>query len=291
MVEPNLLRTPVLDWYAHNARDLPWRAPDASPWGVLVSEIMLQQTPVARVLPVWHEWMERWPVPKALAAEQPGEAVRHWGRLGYPRRALRLHACARAITDEHGGEVPSDHATLLSLPGIGEYTAAAVASFAYGGRHAVLDTNVRRVFARAVRAEEYPPTATSAAERRLAESLLPELGAARWGVAVMELGALVCTARAPRCGDCPITHLCAWRLAGKPPHSGPARKGQTYAGTDRQCRGRLLEVLRSSHGPVPKAALDAVWDDAVQRERALDGLVSDGLAEVLDDNTYRLPHA
>ncbi|MFI7615954.1 A/G-specific adenine glycosylase [Nonomuraea terrae] len=291
MVEPNLLRTPVLDWYAHNARDLPWRAPDATPWGVLVSEIMLQQTPVARVLPVWHEWMERWPVPKALAAEQPGEAVRHWGRLGYPRRALRLHACARAITDEHGGEVPSDHATLLSLPGIGEYTAAAVASFAYGGRHAVLDTNVRRVFARAVRAEEYPPTATSAAERRLAESLLPELGAARWGVAVMELGALVCTARAPRCGDCPITHLCAWRLAGKPPHSGPARKGQTYAGTDRQCRGRLLEVLRSSHGPVPKAALDAVWDDAVQRERALDGLVSDGLAEVLDDNTYRLPHA
>ncbi|TDD49177.1 A/G-specific adenine glycosylase [Nonomuraea terrae] len=285
------MRTPVLDWYAHNARDLPWRAPDASPWGVLVSEIMLQQTPVARVLPVWHEWMERWPVPKALAAEQPGEAVRHWGRLGYPRRALRLHACARAITDEHGGEVPSDHATLLSLPGIGEYTAAAVASFAYGGRHAVLDTNVRRVFARAVRAEEYPPTATSAAERRLAESLLPELGAARWGVAVMELGALVCTARAPRCGDCPITHLCAWRLAGKPPHSGPARKGQTYAGTDRQCRGRLLEVLRSSHGPVPKAALDAVWDDAVQRERALDGLVSDGLAEVLDDNTYRLPHA
>ncbi|NUW43730.1 A/G-specific adenine glycosylase [Nonomuraea rhodomycinica] len=291
MVEPNLLHVPILEWYESNARDLPWRAADATPWGVLVSEIMLQQTPVVRVLPVWHEWMERWPTPEALAAEQPGEAVRHWGRLGYPRRALRLHACARAITEEHGGEVPSDHATLLSLPGIGEYTAAAVASFAYGGRHAVLDTNVRRVFARAVRGEEYPPVATSAAERRLAEALLPELGAARWGVAVMELGALVCTARAPRCADCPVTHACAWRLAGKPAHDGPARKGQTYAGTDRQCRGRLLAVLRAAHGPVPKEALDAVWDDAVQRERALDGLVADGLAEALEDGTYRLPHS
>ncbi|MET7460326.1 A/G-specific adenine glycosylase [Nonomuraea sp. NPDC005501] len=290
MVEPNLLHVPILEWYESNARDLPWRAADATPWGVLVSEIMLQQTPVVRVLPIWHEWMERWPTPEALAAEPPGEAVRHWGRLGYPRRALRLHACARAITEEHGGEVPSDHATLLSLPGIGEYTAAAVASFAYGGRHAVLDTNVRRVFARAVRGEEYPPVATSAAERRLAESLLPELGAARWGVAVMELGALVCTARGPRCADCPITQVCAWRLTGKPPHAGPARKGQTYAGTDRQCRGRLLAVLRAAHGPVPKEALDVVWDDAVQRERALDGLIADGLAEHLDDGTYRLPH-
>ncbi|MFI6324500.1 A/G-specific adenine glycosylase [Nonomuraea sp. NPDC050556] len=289
VVEPNLLRTPILDWYAANARDLPWRRPDATPWGVLVSEIMLQQTPVVRVLPVWEEWMARWPTPKALAAEPSGEAVRHWGRLGYPRRALRLHACAQAITEEHGGEVPSDHATLLGLPGIGEYTAAAVASFAYGGRHAVLDTNVRRVFARAVTAVEYPPTATSAAERRLAEALLPAVGAPTWGVAVMELGALVCTARSPRCADCPIAGSCAWRLAGKPPHDGPERKGQTYAGTDRQCRGRLLAVLRAAHGPVPKAALDAVWDDAVQRERALDGLITDGLAEVLDNDTYQLP--
>ncbi|GLW09078.1 adenine glycosylase [Microtetraspora sp. NBRC 13810] len=290
MREPNLLREPVLQWYAENARDLPWRRADATPWGILVSEIMLQQTPVVRVLPVWQEWMARWPVPAALAAEPPGEAVRHWGRLGYPRRALRLHACARAITDEHGGEVPADHATLLALPGVGEYTAAAVASFAFGGSHAVLDTNVRRVLARAVRGEEYPPQATTAAERRLAESLLPAVGAPTWGVAVMELGALVCTARAPRCADCPIIEACRWRLAGRPPHAGPARKGQTYAGTDRQCRGRLLAVLRHAHGPVPKAALDVVWDDPVQRERALDGLVADGLAESLDDGTYRLPH-
>ncbi|MEU7003327.1 A/G-specific adenine glycosylase [Nonomuraea sp. NPDC046570] len=289
MLEPSLLRDPILDWYAEHARDLPWRHPDATPWGVLVSEIMLQQTPVARVLPVWDEWMRRWPTPAALAAEPSGEAVRHWGRLGYPRRALRLHACARTITDEHGGEVPDDHATLLGLPGIGEYTAAAVASFAFGGSHPVLDTNVRRVLGRAVRAEEYPPAATSAAERRLAQSLLPPLGAPTWSVAVMELGALVCTARAPRCETCPIAARCAWRLAGRPAHDGPARKGQTYDGTDRQCRGRLLAVLRAAHGPVPKAALDTVWDDAVQRERALDGLITDGLAESLADGTYRLP--
>ncbi|MDF5759306.1 A/G-specific adenine glycosylase [Spongiactinospora sp. TRM90649] len=289
MAEPNPLREPLLDWYGTHARDLPWRRPDTTPWGVLVSEIMLQQTPVARVLPIWAAWLARWPTPAALAAEPPGEAVRAWGRLGYPRRALNLHACARAIAEEHGGEVPSDHAVLRSLPGIGEYTAAAVASFAFGGRHAVLDTNVRRVLARAMRGEEYPPKATTAAERTLAEGLLPVLDAPTWGVAVMELGALVCTARAPRCVDCPITAHCRWRLAGRPPHDGPARKGQTYEGTDRQCRGRLLAVLRQAHGAVPKSALDVVWPEPIQRERALDGLVADGLAEVLSDGTYRLP--
>ncbi|MEV6980142.1 A/G-specific adenine glycosylase [Sphaerisporangium sp. NPDC051017] len=286
----NGLHTAILDWYAGNARDLPWRRPEATPWGILVSEIMLQQTPVARVQPIWEEWMDRWPTPAALAAEPPGEAVRHWGRLGYPRRALNLHACARAITTDHDGQVPSTYDELRTLPGIGDYTAAAVASFAYGRSHAVLDTNVRRVLARAVRGEEYPPTATTAAERKLAESLIPPLGAPRWAVAIMELGALVCTARTPRCADCPVSASCAWRLAGRPPYEGPERRGQTYAGTDRQCRGRLLAVLRDAHGPVPKAALDAVWTaDPVQRERALDGLVADGLAEPLADGTYRLP--
>jgi A/G-specific adenine glycosylase len=283
------LHAPILDWYAENARDLPWRQADASPWAILVSEIMLQQTPVVRVLPIWTEWMERWPTPAALAAEPPGEAVRHWGRLGYPRRALNLHACARAITTEYDGQVPSSYDRLRKLPGIGDYTAAAVASFAFGRSHAVLDTNVRRVLARAVRGEEHPPKATTTPERKLAESLLPTLDAPRWGVAVMELGALVCTARAPRCADCPVARLCAWRLAGRPAYDGPERRGQTYAGTDRQCRGRLLAVLRDAHGAVPKAALDAVWADAVQRERALDGLVTDGLAEVLAEGTYQLP--
>ncbi|GAA2724401.1 MULTISPECIES: A/G-specific adenine glycosylase [Streptomyces] len=286
-----LLHAPVIDWFAVHARDLPWRRPEAGPWGVMVSEFMLQQTPVSRVLPVYEEWLARWPRPADLAAEPPGEAVRAWGRLGYPRRALRLHAAASAITERHGGEVPQDHARLLALPGVGEYTAAAVASFAYGQRHAVLDTNVRRVLARAVSGVQYPPNATTAAERRLARALLPEdeSTAARWAAATMELGALVCTARTPSCTRCPIAAECAWLAAGSPAHDGPPRRGQTYAGTDRQVRGKLLAVLREAVAPVPQAALDAVWHEPVQRARALDGLVADGLVEPLADGRYRLP--
>ncbi|MEV0667062.1 A/G-specific adenine glycosylase [Actinomadura luteofluorescens] len=282
---------PILAWYDTNARDLPWRAPDATPWGVLVSEIMLQQTPVSRVLPVWDVWTARWPTPAALAAEPSGEAVRAWGRLGYPRRALRLHQAARAITERHGGDVPSSHEDLLALPGIGAYTAAAVASFAFRQRHAVLDTNVRRVLARLLSGAEYPPKTQTKAEVRLAESLLPldPPTAARWAVAVMELGALVCTARSPRCVDCPVIDKCAWQLNGRPAYDGPPRKGQTYAGTDRQCRGRLLAVLRDADEPVEKPALDIVWSDAVQRERALDALIADGLVDPLEDGRYALP--
>ncbi|MCX4764058.1 A/G-specific adenine glycosylase [Streptomyces sp. NBC_01275] len=285
------LHSPVIGWFDEHARDLPWRRPEAGAWGVLVSEFMLQQTPVSRVLPVYEQWLARWPRPADLAAEAPGEAVRAWGRLGYPRRALRLHGASVAITERHGGDVPSDHAQLLALPGIGEYTAAAVASFAYGRRHAVLDTNVRRVFARAVTGVQYPPNATTAAERKLARALLPddEETAARWAAASMELGALVCTAKNETCVRCPIAGQCAWRLAGKPEHDGPPRRGQTYAGTDRQVRGKLLAVLREAHAPVPQAALDRVWHEPVQRARALDGLVADGLVEPLQGGLYRLP--
>jgi len=282
---------PVLTWYAANARDLPWRRPDASPWAVLVSEIMLQQTPVVRVLPAYETWLARWPVPAALAAEPPGEAVRAWDRLGYPRRALNLHASARAIVERHEGVVPADYDELRALPGVGAYTAAAVASFAYRRRHAVLDTNVRRVLSRVVTGVEYPPKTQTTAEVRLAESLLPldPPEAALWSVAVMELGALVCTARTPRCADCPLAGDCTWRLSGKPPYDGPPRKGQTYAGTDRQCRGRLLAVLRKATGPVEKPALDDVWDDTLQRERSLAALIEDGLVDPLDDGRYALP--
>nr|WP_307795539.1 A/G-specific adenine glycosylase [Actinacidiphila acididurans] len=281
----------VIDWFDAHARDLPWRRPDAGAWSVMVSEFMLQQTPVSRVLPVHAQWLARWPRPADLAAEPAGEAVRAWGRLGYPRRALRLHAAATAIAQQHGGEVPHDHAELLALPGVGEYTAAAVASFAYGRRHVVLDTNVRRVFARLVTGVQYPPNATTAAERRTATALLPpdDPTAARWAAATMELGALLCTARSPQCGTCPVARRCAWRLAGAPAHDGPPRRGQTYAGTDRQARGRLLAVLRASPGPVPQSSLDAVWADSLQRARALDGLVEDGLVEPLADGFYRLP--
>src|SRR5215469_2990293 len=281
---------PVLRWYAANARDLPWRRDDASAWSVLVSEIMLQQTPVARVLPAHAAWLARWPTPPSLAAAAPGDAVRQWGRLGYPRRALRLHASARILTEQHAGQVPASLPALRSLPGVGSYTAAAVASFAFGQRHAVLDTNVRRVLARLVRGEELPPRNASVAEVRLAQALLPAAPrrAARWSVAVMELGALVCTAARPDCASCPVAWQCAWQRAGRP--AGAARPApQRYAGTDRECRGRLLAVLRESPEPVTAERLQAAWPDPEQQVRALNALVADGLAAAVDDHTYALP--
>jgi A/G-specific adenine glycosylase len=285
------LHEPVLAWYAEHQRDLPWRRPEASAWSVLVSELMLQQTPVARVLPVHEAWLERWPTPADLAAEPTGEAVRAWGRLGYPRRALRLHAAAVAIVERHGGVVPDAYDDLIALPGIGDYTAAAVASFAYGRRHVVLDTNVRRVLARAVGGVELPGASVTRAERDRAADLVPDddATAATWAVAVMELGALVCTAASPRCPACPIGDRCAWVLAGRPAYDGPPRKVQTWAGTDRQCRGRLLAVLRDSDGPVHRSALDAAWHDAAQRERCLASLLTDALVARVGPDTYALP--
>jgi A/G-specific adenine glycosylase len=282
----------VLDWYAAHQRDLPWRRADATPWAILVSEVMLQQTPVARVLPVYAAWLARWPSPAALAAAAPGDAVREWGRLGYPRRALRLHMTAQALVERHDGQVPAALDALLALPGIGAYTAAAVASFAFGQRHPVLDTNVRRVLARLVGGQQLAPPSASAAEHRLAEALLPEQPAvaARWSVAVMELGALVCTATRPRCTECPVAAGCAWRLAGHPAGTG-ARRSQSYEGTDRQCRGRLLAVLRTADGPVPATLLDAAWAEPRQRGRALDSLVADGLVDPLPDGHFALPGA
>ena len=281
---------PVLRWYAGHARDLPWRRPGASAWSVLVSEIMLQQTPVARVLPAHAAWLDRWPTPPALAAAGPGDAVRQWDRLGYPRRALWLHATATILTERHGGQVPASLPDLRALPGVGGYTAAAVASFAFGQRHAVLDTNVRRVLARLVRGEGLPPRTASVAETRLAEALLPAAPgrAARWSVAIMELGALVCTAARPDCASCPVARQCAWRRAGSP--DGPARPAKPrYPGSDRECRGRLLAVLRNAAGPVPAGQLGAAWPHPEQRDRALRGLVADGLATPLDDGSYALP--
>jgi A/G-specific adenine glycosylase len=280
----------VLEWYPQAARDLPWRQPDATPWGVLVSEVMLQQTQASRVVPVWRIWLSRWPTPAHLATETPGEAVRAWGRLGYPRRALRLHEAAEAIVERHGGEVPSDHADLLRLPGVGAYTAAAVATFAFGARHPVLDTNVRRVIARAVDGMAQPPPNATAAEVRRASELVPdEPRAARtWAVAAMELGALVCLARSPRCVACPVADTCAWRLAGRPAYSGPARRTQRYRGTDRHVRGLLLAVLRDAINVVSADELASVWPDEARRSRALGGLVADGLVEPVS-NGYRLP--
>jgi A/G-specific adenine glycosylase len=279
----------VRDWYAANARDLPWRRPDATPWGVLVSEVMLQQTPVARVTPAWEAWLTRWPAPADLAMAAPGDAVREWGRLGYPRRALRLHAAAAAMVERHDGSVPSSYDDLIALPGIGSYTAAAVAVFGFGARHEVLDTNVRRVLARVFSGTSDATTASpTRSERDAALAMVPREDPSRHSVAVMELGALVCTARSPRCDVCPVSAECAWLSAGRP-DGASSRRPQLYAGTDRQVRGRLLAVLRESTDVVPKRALDIVWDDVAQRERSLAGLVEDGLVEPVGDGLYRLP--
>lgn len=281
----------VNEWFVTNRRDLPWRAPDFGAWGILVSEIMLQQTPVARVIPRLEQWLARWPAPADLAASPPGDAVRAWERLGYPRRALRLHAAAVAITERHGGVVPSDVDELLSLPGIGDYTARAVAAFAFGLRHPVVDTNVRRVIARAVdgQAEAGPPST----RRDLAamEALLPldERDARLFNAGMMELGAIVCTARAPRCDACPIADLCAWRADGYPAYEGPRAAVQAaFEGSDRQVRGLIMAELRGSDIPVTPAEIETLWPDAAQRDRALAGLLADGLAVPVAGG-YELP--
>lgn len=290
-----LRRSPVLDptalaaFFAERGRDLPWRKPGTSPWAVLVSEVMLQQTPVGRVLPVYLKWLARWPTPADLAADSPGEAIRAWERLGYPRRALRLHAAATAIVADHHGQMPSAVADLLVLPGIGEYTARAVAAFAFGAAEPVVDTNVRRVLCRAVRGvdEHGPATATDRAELA---ALLPAGpgAAARFCAAVMELGALVCTADSPDCVHCPMAGGCAWVLAGRP--QGPPRPAaQTWHGTDRQARGALLAVLRAATGPVASNRIDLAWPREAQRSRALASLMADGLAQQLPDGRFALP--
>ncbi len=277
------------DWYAANARDLPWRRSGTTPWGVLVSEFMLQQTPVVRVLPVYDSWMTRWPTPAALAAEPSGEAVRAWGRLGYPRRALRLHGCAVAVTQLHGGEVPAGLDELRALPGVGAYTAAAVAAFAYGARVPVVDTNVRRVVARwslgLPLAERIPDAEVDA--------LLPAQApaAAQLSAALMELGAVVCSSRSPRCALCPIGADCRWLAEGAPTAAElgiATRKAQGYEGTDRQARGRLLAALREADGPLGAAALQALLPDGLQYDRALAGLLADGLVVGSTDG-YALP--
>jgi A/G-specific adenine glycosylase len=286
----------ISDWYTVNARTLPWRTSSCSPWGVLVSEVMLQQTPVTRVEPVWTDWMRRWPSPAELAHDSPGAAVAAWGRLGYPRRALRLHAAATACVDRHDGTVPDSWSDLRALPGVGDYTAAAVAAFAFGRRHVVLDTNVRRVLARLDDGTEFePPGAPKSAERACAEALLPHdpETSATWNVGLMELGALVCTSRNPRCEDCPVADLCAWQVAGRPTWSGPKRHTQPWHGTDRQARGALMATARQAYasgtGPVGPSALASAWpDDDQQRERALAGLLTDGLLERVG-TAYRLP--
>ena len=282
----------AIAWYDQNARDLPWRQPGTSAWGVLVSEVMLQQTPVVRVEPAWRSWMTRWPTPAALAADPPSEAIRMWGRLGYPRRAMRLHACAVALVERHDGKVPADLDQLLALPGVGTYTGRAVATFAYGQRHPVVDTNVRRVVSRAVEGKPDAGPQTTAADLTAMADLLPpdEARAARASIAFMELGALICTAREPSCPDCPLRRHCAWNLAGRPAATVPTpRRVQRYEGTDRQARGALLALCRANPAGVDRSTMEAAWSDPAQRDRALRGLLEDGLIVMDNCDRYGLP--
>lgn len=288
---PDHLAKTVVDWYHANRRDLPWRRDGFTAWGTLVSEFMLQQTPVSRVIPRLEEWLTRWPTPADLAAVPPGEAVRAWQSLGYPRRALWLHAAATAIADDHGGIVPDDVDALLALPGVGDYTARAVAVFAYGERHPVVDTNIRRVIARAVDGQGEPGPPSAKRDLAAMEALLPHdrAAAAAFNAGMMELGAIVCVARSPRCEECPLLDGCAWRAAGSPAYAGPRKAVQKkYEGSDRQVRGRILAELRAVHLPVTAAELENVWPDAEQRERALAGLLTDGLA-VRAEGGFTLP--
>ncbi|MFZ2512341.1 MAG: A/G-specific adenine glycosylase [Gordonia sp. (in: high G+C Gram-positive bacteria)] len=288
------INSAILAWFAEARRDLPWRESGISGWQILVSEIMLQQTPVARVVDPWTQWVQRWPVPSAMASESAGEVIRAWGKLGYPRRALRLHECAKTLAAQHDDLVPEDVEVLLGLPGIGDYTARAVACFAYGQTVPVVDTNVRRVIARAVHGRE--PGNPAKADLLDAEALTPRLAdgtaapdAPEFSAALMELGALVCTARTPKCDECPITEICGWNRLGRPTAAGGRRAPAKYEGTDRQARGKLLDVLRASSGPVERPALDIAWTrDRAQRDRALDSLLTDGLIEITEAGLFAL---
>ena len=280
----------VARWFRRSARPLPWREPGTTPWGVLLSEIMAQQTPVGRVAPMWVEWIERWPTPAALAAATPADIVRAWGKLGYPRRALNLHAAATRIRDEFGGEVPNDVDALESLPGIGSYTARAVASFAFGQRVPVVDTNIRRVLARAVLGIAEPEPPRNKADMDLMESVLPAdaVESVAVNAGVMELGAVFCTARTPNCGECPIAEQCAWALAGFPANAGRTRTPQAkYEGSVRQARGAILALARE-RAHITDTDIVVAVPDSSKRDRALEGLLTDGLI-VNVKRGYELP--
>jgi A/G-specific adenine glycosylase len=265
----------VLAWFDENQRDLPWRKSTA--WGIMVSEFMLQQTPVNRVIPIWNEWMNRWPTPKDLSAAKKSDLLKAWGRLGYPRRALRLHDAATIIATQQNNQVPKTEAELRYLPGVGEYTAAAIMAFAHKEKSLVLDVNIRRLFARALDGQEFPPLHITNAERQARIELIPK-DASKWAAATMELGALVCTATKPLCEKCPIANQCLWRANGFPKSENKKKSNQKWHGTDRQCRGTIIEHLRTNEKSTTKK-LQTLWQDNSQLEKCLASLIKDGLIE------------
>jgi A/G-specific adenine glycosylase len=282
--------SPLLEWWATEGRDLPWRR-TRDPWAVLVSELMLQQTQVPRVVDRWRPFLDRFPDPATCAAAPPGDVVAAWRGLGYNRRAINLHRAATDVVARHDGRIPDDLDALLALPGIGPYTARAVLVFAYGRDLGLVDTNAGRFLARAGSGQ---PLGRRSAQD-LADGLVPPGQGWAWGQAVFDLGALVCTRARPACGRCPLATSCAWNLAGRPEpdpvvgSAGISTPQSRFEGSDRQGRGRLVDALR--HGPVALTdlAMVAGWPgDDLRADRVGDGLVSDGLA-VRDHCHLRLP--
>lgn len=293
----------LAEWWHASARDLPWRFGRATPWGVLVSEVMSQQTQMSRVVPYWNDWMERWPDAAALAGAAKSDVITAWGRLGYPRRALRLQECARVVASDYGNELPQTYDELLALPGIGDYTASAVMSFAFGERIAVVDTNIRRVLSRVFLGVESLGGAASPAERALAKRVLPQDGVSKcrrfdrssvvWNQSVMELGAIVCTAKSPLCEACPVSSRCVFLRDGRPGlGERRTRPRQRFQGTDRQVRGLVLNALRNlpeGEIAVDRKSLERLWDDHIQLDRCIASLDEDGLIEILPNADVRLP--
>ncbi|MET0825453.1 MAG: A/G-specific adenine glycosylase, partial [Acidimicrobiales bacterium] len=243
---PPLIASGVLDWWDGDRRDLPWRR-TRDPWAVLVSEVMLQQTQVDRVIPKWTAFLDRFPDPARCAAAPVGAVIEAWAGLGYNRRGVALHQCARVVVDEHDGRLPMDLPALVALPGIGPYTARAVLAFAGERDVAVVDTNVARVLAR----QAGRPLRLVEVQAD-ADALVPSGQGWAWNQAMLDLGATVCRARAPDCGRCPIATSCAWRGGAEPDpavgSAGVSGRQSRFEGSDRQGRGRLVDALR--HGPV-----------------------------------------
>lgn len=293
----------LAEWWHASARDLPWRFGRATPWGVLVSEVMSQQTQMSRVVPYWNDWMERWPDAAALAGAAKSDVITAWGRLGYPRRALRLQECARVVASDYGNELPQTYDELLALPGIGDYTASAVMSFAFGERIAVVDTNIRRVLSRVFLGVESLGGVASPAERALAKQVLPQDSVSKcrrfdrssvvWNQSVMELGAIVCTAKSPLCEACPVSSRCVFLRDGRPGlGERRTRPRQRFQGTDRQVRGLVMNALRNlpeGEIAVDRKSLERLWDDHIQLDRCIASLDEDGLIEILPNADVRLP--
>lgn len=267
----------VLEWFDARGRALPFRA-SSDPYGILVSEVMAQQTQISRVADKWAAFMEAFPSVQVLAAASPADVLRAWRGLGYNRRALNLHRAARAIVAEHGAHVPETLPDLEGLPGVGRYTARAVASLAFGRAVGPVDTNVRRVLQRVIAADE---PMSPARLQSIADAVVPAERPADWTHALMDIGATVCRPASPRCPECPLRPWCAFAARGGPLPARPrARDVQPFTTTTRWVRGRIIDRLRDTP-PGEWTRLDGEIGshDAVAVDGAIDGLEREGLLE------------